>query len=271
MIFRRIYSKKNSLREKGNKNYINKNSNLFKCKSNKRENNTLFYLVNLFIIYNLLLCILSDISIKIKAYFSNTNYDYPIINVQNIGHPSEIYVDSEKIQTKKNLKYKYLDGYLYIKTINKIGNYIIKLVWKSEITMNNTLISDDNDDDEYIESSDFMFEDNSSNEINLFEEIKEETELIQEEEYNIIPENFSLNGFFMFYNCACIKTINFYDFDTTIIYNMSNMFRFCTLLTEIKNFSPVNVQDMSYLFYKCVSLTKVNFIFLQSMYSKLLI
>ena len=297
-----IFEEKNLLRVKGNKQFIMKKLNLFDYKSCKRENNILFYFVYLLIISNLLLCILSDISIKINAYFSSINVDYPIIYVKNIGHPSEIYVDSEKIQNKNNLKYKYSNDYLYIKTTDKIDNYIIKLVWQSEISMNNTLIPDNNDNDNNdnaedededededespevvfdtvfsktisntytkvsVENPEILFEDASSEE-SLIEEIKEETELIQEEEYNIIPENFTLNGSKMFYYCRSIQIIDFYDFDTSMIYNMSSMFRYCTSLTEVKNLSPVNVKDMSYLFYKCSLLKKVNFIFPQSMYS----
>ena len=259
--------------------------------------------MNLLIISNLLLCILSDFSIKINAYFPNINFDYPIIYVKYIGHPSEIYVDSVKIQSKNNLKYKYSNDFLYINTNNKIDNCIIKLVWKSEISMNHTLIPDDNnnnnndnknnndtdadedkdeDEDELtesvfdttfskkvtntkisVENPEVLLEDASSEE-SLFDEIKEESDLIKEEEYNIIPENFSLNGSYMFYKCDSITAVDFYDFDTAMIYNMSRMFAHCASLTEVKNLSPVNSKDMSYLFYNCALLAKANFIFPES-------
>ena len=256
-FFEDKFEKKNLLELKGNKKSINKNINLFKYKFLKKENNILFYSVNLLIISNLLLCILSDFSIKINAYFQNINFDYPIIYVKYIGYPSEIYVDSVKIQSKNNLKYKYSNDFLYINTNDKIDNCIIKLVWQSEISMNHTLIPDDNnnnnndnknnndtdadedeDEDELtesvfdttfskkitntntkinVENPEILLEDTSSEEV-LLGEIKEESYLIQEEEYNIIPENFSLNASYMFSQCTSIKVLDFYDFDTTMIY-----------------------------------------------------
>ena len=77
-FFEDKFEKKNLLELKGNKKSINKNINLFKYKFLKKENNILFYSVNLLIISNLLLCILSDFSIKINAYFQNINFDYPM-------------------------------------------------------------------------------------------------------------------------------------------------------------------------------------------------
>ena len=83
----------------------------------------------------------------------------------------------------------------------------------------------------------------------------------------LIPNNFSFNGYALFRGCKGINTIDFIDFNTSIIYNMSYMFYDCISLTQIKNLSPVNSQDMSYLFYNCYNLNLVNFIFPENMTS----
>ena len=278
------FEKTNQLKHKRNKQDINMQLNLLKNKTFNIGHNFLFYLANLLIISTLLISALSDISIRIKVYFSSTNYDYKIINVKYIGQPAEIYIDSESIKNMTNFGYKYSDDFLKIRVTDRTGNYYIKLVWRSEISMNSTILPDDideNDDNKEVvfdtlftsetpdtiestEYSDIIFNDNLSPETTLIQEVKEETEKIQEEEYTIILKNSSLNGSHMFANCGSLTIIDFSDFDTTLIYNMSYMFYYCTSLNEIRSLSPVNSQNMSYFLYYCYSLTKIDFIFPQS-------
>ena len=60
----------------------------------------------------------------------------------------------------------------------------------------------------------------------------------------------------MFYDCDCIKEINFIKFDTTHITSLKKLFSECRSLTKVnvEVFDTKNVTDMSYLFYNCRSL-----------------
>ena len=64
----------------------------------------------------------------------------------------------------------------------------------------------------------------------------------------------------LFYNCECIKKINFIKFNRDDIINMSNMFYRCSSLKELNlsNFNTNNVTNMSYMFYECSSLKELN-------------
>ena len=187
------------------------------------------------IIANLLLPIISDLSINIRIYLYFSSCYYRIINIKNIGEPSEIYVDSDKIETKSNIQYYYSNDYLYIRRTNSYSYYNIKLVWKTEISNDDIMPSSET-------KTDILIGDTMTQEIstaNIYE---------PEKVINYIPKNFTLNASHMFYGCTSIQTIDFTDFDTTIIYNMSYMFYNCERLIEVKNLSPINVQNMSYSF-----------------------
>ena len=68
----------------------------------------------------------------------------------------------------------------------------------------------------------------------------------------------SLSKFF--YDCNCIKKINFTKFNNYDINDMSYMFYGCSSLEEINfsNFNADNVTNMSNMFYGCSSLIKLN-------------
>ena len=57
----------------------------------------------------------------------------------------------------------------------------------------------------------------------------------------------------LFYQCRCIKSINFKKFYRNNITDMSHMFFQCSLLKELNlnNFNTNNVTDMSYMFSEC--------------------
>ena len=201
------------------------------------------------IIVNLLLSIISDLSINMRIY-SSSSY-YRIINIKNIGEPSEIYVDSDKIETRSNIQYYYSNDYLIIESYNRYYSYNIKLVWKTEISNDDIMPNSET-------ITDILIGDTMTQEIstaNIYE---------PEKVINYIPKNFTLNASHMFDGCSSIQTIDFTDFDTTIIYNMSYMFYNCKRLTQVKNLSPINVQNMSYSFCFCHSLTKIDFIYPES-------
>jgi surface protein len=64
----------------------------------------------------------------------------------------------------------------------------------------------------------------------------------------------------LFYDCKCIKAMNFRTFNRSNINNMSYMFYECKSLKEL-NISNVNTQtvnSMSYMFYECKSLINLN-------------
>ena len=64
----------------------------------------------------------------------------------------------------------------------------------------------------------------------------------------------------LFYDCDCLKNINFIKFNREDIQGMNNMFKGCTLLKEINfsQFNSKNVTNMSYMFYDCSSLIKLD-------------
>ena len=64
----------------------------------------------------------------------------------------------------------------------------------------------------------------------------------------------------LFYNCQCIKKINFIKFNRNDIKNMSHMFADCSSLEEINlsKFNTNNVTNMSYMFTNCSSLEELN-------------
>ena len=57
----------------------------------------------------------------------------------------------------------------------------------------------------------------------------------------------------LFYNCECIKKINFIKFNRDDIKNMNHMFYRCSSLKElnISNFNTNNVTDISHMFDGC--------------------
>ena len=64
----------------------------------------------------------------------------------------------------------------------------------------------------------------------------------------------------LFFNCICIKSINFKKFYRDNINNMSGMFSVCSSLEEIylTNFNTKNVTNMSDMFYGCSSLEEIS-------------
>ena len=64
----------------------------------------------------------------------------------------------------------------------------------------------------------------------------------------------------LFFNCKCIKSINFIKFNKKDINNMSYMFYNCSFLEEINlsNFNTNKVKNMSYMFSRCSSLRQLN-------------
>ena len=61
----------------------------------------------------------------------------------------------------------------------------------------------------------------------------------------------------MFSGCECLKSIDFTNFKTQSVINMSNLFSDCSSLTNINftNFDTQNVTEMNYMFNHCSSLT----------------
>ena len=220
----------------------------------KTENKILFFLIKVLFIFDSISNILSDLNIKIKIHLIENDYSR-IINLKNIGKPSKIYIEGNNIQsTLNNIDYK---------IINMNNDYYIKLIWKSEISIN--LLPEDeyeqnifnspklNELSDLIDTTNINNNDITNPEMDLlFDSIEVD---------NTIPNNFLLDASEMFKDCKNIKIIDFSEFDTKIIYNMSEMFSNCESLIEIKYLSPINAQDMSYLFNNCTSLTKINFIF----------
>ena len=108
--------------------------------------------------------------------------------------------------------------------------------------------------------------------IRLLSETKINTDLISDsetfsgnllkQEYTtdeIITSNVLLNAESLFKGCSKIISIDFYDYNTSLMYNISHMFDSCISLTEIKDFYPINAEDMSYLFNNCTSLNNFSF------------
>jgi surface protein len=64
----------------------------------------------------------------------------------------------------------------------------------------------------------------------------------------------------MFFKCSSLKTIDFGDFNTKNVKNMSYMFAHCSSLEKLDllKFNTENVEDMSGMFYNCSSLEELN-------------
>ena len=68
------------------------------------------------------------------------------------------------------------------------------------------------------------------------------------------------NMSYMFFGCSSLKEINFTYFNTDNVTNMSGMFSGCSSLEELNlsNFNTNNVTDMNDMFANCSSLTELN-------------
>ena len=64
----------------------------------------------------------------------------------------------------------------------------------------------------------------------------------------------------MFATCTALTSIDFTNFNTSNVKNMSGMFFNCSSLTalELSGFDTRNVEDMSYMFSKCYALTSLD-------------
>ena len=64
----------------------------------------------------------------------------------------------------------------------------------------------------------------------------------------------------LFYNCKCIKSIDFKKFNRININNMSFMFWSCLFLKNVyfSNFNTIKVTDMSSMFSRCSSLEEID-------------
>ena len=214
-----------------NKSHSKKN--LINYRTYKVNKKIIFLILTLLISLDLIYPILSDLSItlNIEMYSGNT---YNIINTKYIGPPAEIYSNNVKIQNLTNLSLIYENDYLKIYCMSYIVANI-KLVWRSSISKKSPTT--------IIEMATNIPENN----------INEETAT----EY-IIPEDFQLNAYGLFKDCNNIRSIDFSDFETTFMYNMSHMFDSCTNLQNVTDLSPINSQDMSYMFYRCQNLNSFN-------------
>ena len=85
-------------------------------------------------------------------------------------------------------------------------------------------------------------------------EINEEGSIIE-----LIWNNPLSNCHAMFKDMSNILEINFTDFDTSKVTDMSEMFMKCNSLQnlDLSNFDTSNVEDMSYMFSFCVSLENI--------------
>ena len=65
---------------------------------------------------------------------------------------------------------------------------------------------------------------------------------------------------YLFSGCNKLKSINFTNFDTSLVVNMSYMFYNCRILklSDLFNFNTLKVTNMSYMFSNCRSLESLN-------------
>ena len=103
-------------------------STIQRRKTKKIEKNIFVNLFRCLIILILICPLLSNYKIEIKtADISNFNQFYPIINVKNIIHPDEIYLDGVLL-VNENVDYKYDNDYLKIYIPNTINIFIISII-----------------------------------------------------------------------------------------------------------------------------------------------
>ena len=91
------------------------------------------FIVKLLIMLDFLCPILSDISISIITASFYSNNKYKILYYKNIGKPSEIYINNNRIEDNYRFTYEYENYYLWIRSINTYSNLNIKLKWRSDI------------------------------------------------------------------------------------------------------------------------------------------
>ena len=217
---------------KMNKNnyVINYYSNIKKRRYIKKEKIKFLILFKCLIIQNLICPFLSSYIIKLKTSVDTNNF-YNIINLNNIN-PPEVYVNSQLVSAD-------ISG-IYLKVQLSGTNDEVKLVWSNVISKYTRILND-----------------------NIFEPFFEMTtnaeNILHELTTILVIQQKPVNAEELFKDCNIIKSIDFQEFNMSIITNMKGMFHSCTSLEEIHKFDPTNVEDLSYLFYDCESLSSIEY------------
>ena len=173
------------------------------------------------------------------------------------------------IHKQSSINYNYNIGTLLKYPIKEyLNKNEIKLIIKTEK-------ADINNDINFLDNSDMLFEDNHNklkelNELNTeifidnkkfkyIKSFKPEKEGLYE--IKIKFKNIKIKDCsYMFYNCSKLTNIDLSFFDSKDVTNMSNMFFGCSNLTNIDltSFDTKNVTDMSYMFFYCSKLTNLD-------------
>ena len=203
-------------------------------------------------------CILAEIFVK----DDDLNNDIRIINsyeeYMRKNSPSEKLEEKEKNEdeiTKCEIEINNQSiSFNYYHKFDKSGKYIIKYLFKNNLTKTNymfgecELLTD-------IDLSNFNCQ-NVTNMSWMFGKCKSLSNI---NFTNINTRNvIDLSG--MFYKCKSLGNINLTSFNTQNVINMASMFKKCESLSEINlnNFNTQNVNNMSGMFDGCSSLINLN-------------
>ena len=175
---------------------------------------------------------------KIKIKLDDINKDIHIINSFENCQRENIYMNEEdywnyknETEIRDNIEIKInekLIPFSYDYKFEKEGNYIIKYLFKKNLTKTN-----------------YMFYGCSS--------------IINLDLSNFNAQNVT-DMSHMFSNCFSLTSINLSNFNTQNVINMKDMFGFCNSLLnlDLSNFNTKKVVDMSYLLSRCKLLTNLN-------------
>jgi len=197
-----------------------------------------------------------------ELYVKEDNQNIRIINSNEQSARDNKYIEYKKEnENEKDIIYNceiYINDFLmpfsYFLKFYKKGKYIIKYIFKRNMTKTNYMFSECSSLTN-INLSNFNT-DNVTNMSYMFNGCSSLT--------NINLSNFNTNNVTnmkcMFKGCLSLKNINLSIFNTNNVTNMSYMFSGCSSLTKIylSNFNTNNIKDMSKIFYWCSSLTNIN-------------
>ena len=101
---------------------------------------------------------------------------------------------------------------------------------------------------------------NSSNKIYAYYTDDAQTQLVFAPKGEGVTIYAPVNCYRLFYNLTSVKQIDFSNFDTSNVTDMSYMFYYCRPLTslDLSGFDTSNVTDMNCMFYNCQALTSLD-------------
>ena len=206
-------------------------------KNNIKKNiNSAYFYIQLFIFIIMINQSMSDLGIIITAIHPQNDESYKIFNCTEFTKPDKLIINGDE---SADINISEEDKFIYVQpeSTNREEDNIV-LIWKYS--------------DKEKEIKKYL------NKTSIFNRFFDFINSISDGEPSI-EEGAELNGMGLFHDCSNIKSINFNYFHTTFIKNMYQMFDSCTSLISVTGLSLENVKNMAYLFNDCYSLKNVYF------------